>query len=377
MLTRKELYNIPGWRTKRHLVVFESDDWGSVRTPSKEVYDELIRRGIRMDRDSYCKYDNLATKEDLANLFEVLSSVKDKNGNPAIFTANAVVANPVFDKIKESDFSAYFYEPFTDTLKRDALHGDAFEMWRQGMDAGLFHPQCHGREHLNVKKWLGVLRQGESVTRTAFDLGTFGLTANVDASIKEYYMGAFNSGLDEDIESYNEILTDGLDMFEEIFGFRSKSFIATTYEWSPKIEPCLFKNGVRYIQGTIAQKIPLDDDTTVKIVRRGFLGTKTKSGLIRLFRNCFFEPSTKPDFDFVDDCLNRIRIAFKWGKAANICSHRVNYIGSIHKENTDRNLPELKRLLKEIVKRWPDVEFVTSDQLGEIIEKSGRKLWRI
>ena len=377
MLTRKELYNIPGWRTKRHLVVFESDDWGSVRTPSKEVYDELIRRGIRMDRDSYCKYDNLATKEDLANLFEVLSSVKDKNGNPAIFTANAVVANPVFDKIKESDFSAYFYEPFTDTLKRDALHGDAFEMWRQGMDAGLFHPQCHGREHLNVKKWLGVLRQGESVTKTAFDLGTFGLTANVDASIKEYYMGAFNSGLDEDIESYNEILTDGLDMFEEIFGFRSKSFIATTYEWSPKIEPCLFKNGVRYIQGTIAQKIPLDDDTTVKIVRRGFQGTKTKSGLIRLFRNCFFEPSTKPDFDFVDDCLNRIRIAFKWGKAANICSHRVNYIGSIHKENTDRNLPELKRLLKEIVKRWPDVEFVTSDQLGDIIENSGQKLWRI
>lgn len=377
MLTRNELYNMLGWRTKRHLVVFESDDWGSVRTPSKEVYDELIRRGIRMDRDSYCKYDNLATKEDLANLFEVLSSVKDKNGNPAIFTANAVVANPVFDKIKESDFSAYFYEPFTDTLKRDALHGDAFEMWRQGMNAGLFHPQCHGREHLNVKKWLGVLRQGESVTRTAFDLGTFGLTANVDASIKEYYMGAFNSGLDEDIESYNEILTDGLDMFEEIFGFRSKSFIATTYEWSPKIEPCLFKNGVRYIQGTIAQKIPLDDDTTVKIVRRGFQGTKTKSGLIRLFRNCFFEPSTKPDFDFVDDCLNRIRIAFKWGKAANICSHRVNYIGSIHKENTDRNLPELKRLLKEIVKRWPDVEFVTSDQLGEIIEKSGRKLWRI
>ena len=377
MLTRNELYNMLGWRTKRHLVVFESDDWGSVRTPSKEVYDELIRRGIRMDRDSYCKYDNLATKEDLANLFEVLSSVKDKNGNPAIFTANAVVANPVFDKIKESDFSAYFYEPFTDTLKRDALHGDAFEMWRQGMNAGLFHPQCHGREHLNVKKWLGVLRQGESVTRTAFDLGTFGLTANVDASIKEYYMGAFNSGLDEDIESYNEILTDGLDMFEEIFGFRSKSFIATTYEWSPKIEPCLFKNGVRYIQGTIAQKIPLDDDTTVKIVRRGFQGTKTKSGLIRLFRNCFFEPSTKPDFDFVDDCLNRVRIAFKWGKAANICSHRVNYIGSIHKENTDRNLPELKRLLKEIVKRWPDVEFVTSDQLGEIIEKSGRKLWRI
>lgn len=377
MLTRKELYNIPGWHTKRHLVVIESDDWGSVRTPSKEVYDELLRKGIRMDKDPYCKYDNLATKEDLANLFEVLSSVKDMNGNPAVFTANAVVANPVFDKIRESDFSTYFYEPFTVTLKRDAEHSDAFEMWMQGMNSGLFHPQFHGREHLNVKKWLGVLRDGESVTRDAFDLGTFGLTANVDASIKEYYMGAFNSGLDEDVKSYNEILTEGLDMFEKIFGYRSKSFIATTYEWSPKIEPCLVSNGVLYLQGAVAQKIPLDDDTTVKIVKRGFQGTKTKSGMIRLMRNCFFEPSTKPGFDFVDDCLNRIRIAFKWGKAANICSHRVNYIGSIHSENTDRNLPELQRLLKEIVKRWPDVEFVTSDQLGDIIEKSGQKLWKL
>ena len=44
MLTRKELYNIPGWHTRRHLVVIESDDWGSIRTPSKAVYNEFLRR---------------------------------------------------------------------------------------------------------------------------------------------------------------------------------------------------------------------------------------------------------------------------------------------------------------------------------------------
>ena len=32
------LLNIPGWRTKRHIVVIESDDWGSIRMPSKDVY---------------------------------------------------------------------------------------------------------------------------------------------------------------------------------------------------------------------------------------------------------------------------------------------------------------------------------------------------
>ena len=376
--TRKELYNMFGWRTKRHLVVIESDDWGTIRMPSREVYDEFMRRGIRVDRDPYCRYDGLATKHDLENLFEVLHSVKDKNGNPAVITANTLSANPVFNKIRESNFTQYYFESFTETLKRDVAHEDAWEMWQQGMVEGVFHPQSHGREHLYVKKWLRALQNGDPVTRAAFDLGTWGLTAQVDASIKEYYMGAFNSSKDADIRQFEKIIDDALRMFCDIFGFDSKSFIATTYEWSPKIEPFLALKGVRYLQGRFQQTIPLDDDVTKKISYRGFQGTKTKAGLIRLFRNCFWEPATTVEhFNWYNDCLKRIEIAFKWGKAANICAHRVNFIGSIDSKNTDRTLPEFKRLLQEIVNRWPDVEFVTSDQLGKIIENSNQHLWRI
>lgn len=366
-----------GWRTKRHLVVIESDDWGTIRMPSREVYDEFLHRGIRVDRDPYCRYDNLATKHDLENLFEVLHSIKDKNGHPAVITANTLSVNPVFDKIRESGFTQYYFEPFTETLKHDAAHADAFEMWKQGMTEGVFHPQSHGREHLYVKKWLRTLRNGEPVTRTAFDLGTWGLTAHVNPSIKEYYMGAFNSSAGADIREFETIIDDALRLFKDIFGYESKSFIATTYEWNPKIEPRLIQHGVKYIQGTFQQKVPIEDDNGVKVMYRGFQGTRTEAGLIRLLRNCFFEPSTKENYDWVGDCLKRIEMAFKHGKAANICTHRVNFIGSIESANTDRNLPEFKRLLQEIMKRWPDVEFVTSDQLGEIIENSNQHLWKI
>ena len=377
MLTHKELHNMFGWRTKRHLVVIESDDWGSIRMPSRRVYDEFMQKGIRVDKDPYCRYDGLATKHDLENLFEVLSSVRDKNGNFAVVTANTCVANPLFDKIFESNFEKYYYEPFTETLKRLDTHAGVFETWQEGMRTKILFPQSHGREHLNVKKWLRILQQGDKITRIAFDLGTWGLTNHVDSSINGYYMGAFNSGLDEDICNYEKIIIEGLALFETIFGYKSRSFIATTYEWSPKIESCLVKNGVKYIQGEFVQKIPLDDDTTVKYVRRGFQGTKTKAGLIRLFRNCFFEPSVKQNFDWISDCLKRIEIAFKWGKAANICTHRLNFIGSIDSANTDRNLPMFSDLLKKIVKCWPDVEFVSSSQLGEIIEHSKQHLWTI
>lgn len=360
------LLNIPGWHTKRHIVVIESDDWGSIRMPSKKVYDELIKQGVRVDRDPYCRYDGLATAEDLSALFDVLQSVKDVNGHPAIVTANAVTANPVFDKIKESNFKEYYFEPFTETLNRSAKHVGAWEMWLQGMQAGVFHPQLHGREHLNVKKWLRTLQAGDEVTRLAFDLGTFGLTSAVDARIKKNYMGAFNSGLDEDLSEYETIIMEGQQLFKQLFGYKSDSFIATTYTWNPKIEPILARNGVKYLQGMVHQHVPQDDDTTFTWKKDNFTGRKSPAGLTYITRNCYFEPSQ--DSEGLDECLNRIRLAFRWHKPAIISMHRLNVIGSLVESNRTKNLSDLKTLLQTVIQRWPDVEFMSSDQLGKIIE---------
>lgn len=364
------LLNIPGWHTNRKIVVIESDDWGSVRMPSREVYEEFLRQDVRVDNDPYCRYDGLARKEDLTNLFDVLDSVRDKNGHPAVLTADSVVANPDFERIKNSGFDKYYYEPFTETLNKSPRHDGAFDMWREGIEKEVFHPQFHGREHLNVKKWMKTLREGHRSTRMAFDLGSFGLTAAVDPTLKNNYMGAFNSGLEEDILNYKCIIREGLELFEKIFDYRSESFIATTYTWNPKIEPFLKDYGVKYLQGLITQKIPHGDDCSIEFRKRNFQGKRSNVGLIYLMRNVFFEPSQSNVSDTVGECMTRINQAFRWGKAAVICAHRLNFIGSIDKSNTDRNLPMFKELLRRIVKQWPDVEFMSSDQLGNLIEKS-------
>lgn len=362
------LLNIPGWHTNRKIVVIESDDWGSVRMPSHEVYEEFLRRGVRVDKDPYCRYDCLATADDLSALFDVLISVKDKNGRHAVITADTVVANPVFEKIKESGFREYFYEPFTETLKRSPQHEGAFELWKQGMDAGIFHPQLHGREHLNVKKWLRTLQSGEEVTRLAFDLGTFGLTSAVDARIKNNYMGAFNSGLEEDIKEYDTIITEGQQLFEQLFGYKSESFIATTYTWNPKIEDSLKRNGVKYLQGMVHQHVPLDDDMTFAYKKDNFTGRKSVSGLIYLSRNVFFEPAHHKDEDISNNVLDRVKCAFRWHKPAIISVHRINFISSIDYSNGNNTLIQFKKILNTIVAKYPDVEFMTTDQLGQLIE---------
>lgn len=363
------LLNIPGWHTKRKLVVIESDDWGAIRMPSKEAYNQFLKEGIRVDNDPYCRYDSLANKEDLEALFDVLTSVKDKNGNYVVFTADAVVANPDFKKIREADFCEYFYEPITVTMANSPAHEHVFDLWKEGIKEGIFHPQFHGREHLNVTKWLAVLREGKDfVTKRAFELGTFGLTSKVASSIQGNYMGAFDSAEEDDIKRYDNIIKEGLDLFNKLFGYRSESFIATTYTWSPLIEPSLKLNGVKYIQGLVSQRIPFDSGTKFYYKKNNYQGKKNNLGQIYLMRNCFFEPSHFRDkFDVVDECLSRINIAFRWGKAAVISSHRLNFIGNIDIQNRDRNLILFQKLLNEIVKKWPDVEFISSDELGKNI----------
>ena len=38
---KRNLLNFRGWTTKRKIVVIESDDWGSIRMPSKNIFKKL------------------------------------------------------------------------------------------------------------------------------------------------------------------------------------------------------------------------------------------------------------------------------------------------------------------------------------------------
>ena len=53
-------------------------------------------------------------------------------------------------------------------------------------------------------------------------------------------------------------------------------------------------------------------------------------------------------------------------KPAVVDTHRVNYIGSIVENNRRENLMLLDQLLTQIKRRWPDVQFMSSDQLAQL-----------
>ena len=363
----KNLSNLPGWRTKRNLVVFESDDWGSIRMPSIEVFDNLLKAGIDLLSDEgyrYNKYDSLATAEDLASLFEVLSSVKDRTDRPAVLTPVSLVANPDFAKILQSDFSQYFYEPFTETLNRYPGCENSFTLWKEGINKRLFMPQFHGREHLNVKVWMRALNMRHELTMKAFNNQVWGISTASDPAVKVEFQAAFDFIEPDDLKYHEDVIISGLNLFERLFGYRACFFVPPNGPFSSTLEPICSREGIKYLSTSKIQIEPLGRGRTVK--RFHWSGQKNKTGLIYLTRNCFFEP-VQHGRDWVDSCLYDISTAFRWHKPAVVSSHRVNYIGALYKHNRENGLTQLGVLLKRIMKAWPGTEFVTSAELGEII----------
>jgi len=364
------LLNIPGWRTNRRIVVIESDDWGTIRMASKKSYDFFLKNRLPVDKCAYNTNDALECNEDLEQLFEALSSVSDLNNNPAVITANNIVANPDFEKIKASDFQGYFFEPFTETLKRYPEHDNVADLYKTGIENKLFMPQFHGREHVNIARWLKSLQEGEKPTHLAFEQSMFSVHTQGKTGGANEFMDALDVDSLEELNDKKGEIAEGLELFKTIWGFASKSFIAPCYTWSSFLEPVLSRNGIKYIQGIVIQSDPTMAEGFHYKKKYHYQGQQNKEGQHYLIRNAFFEPSTNPTFDWVGDCLHRIEIAFRWHKPAIISAHRVNFVGFLNPQNRSENLMLLRKLLKKIKQRWPDVEFLSSDQLGDLIEKN-------
>lgn len=368
---RQNVVNIPGWQTNKKILVIESDDWGSVSMPSIEVYNELLAEGVPVDKSFFSRFDCLESEKDLNELFNVLSSFKDHRGNHPSITACAVVANPDFKKIKESGMKEYIYEPFTETYKRYPNHTNSFEIWKSGMDAHLLWPQFHGREHLNPIEWLKCINTGNEQEILAFDKMTLlALTKPIVSKRKLGYMAAFDYETLDEMESFELVINEGQDLFERLFGFKSTSFIAPTSIRSDKLDPILKSNGIQYLQSGM-QTLPYYEGYKRK---QRYWGESNMYSQVYWRRNGKFEPSSNWHFDWIDKTMADISYAYRWGKPAVISSHRVNYIGEIVPQNRDNTLKLLKKLIEKVIEKYPDIIFLSSDQLGEEITRSRIKL---
>lgn len=351
---------------QRKLLVFESDDWGSLRIPNKNAFESLVSQGLIKPNDPFSKYDALENTEDLNALFSVLKKFTDSKGNHPIITANMVMANPDFEKIKASDFKEYYWEHFSKTYER--FYNGTFSALQKGIECKLFYPQFHAREHLNVPLWMDLLQNGDECFLKAFDLGCFAIPYKSKKNRRDNLMASYDYNSEADFQFIKKSITEGLAIFELVFGHKSETTIAPCYVWDEAIENTFRQEGLTVFQGSRFQNIPKKESSDFKTIFH-FNGQKKNESLY-LSRNALFEPSIYENIDWVSKCLESISIAFAWGKPVVIGAHRINFIGSLVEENRTENLKKLELLLTNITKKWPDVEFVSSAQLANLYKNN-------
>lgn len=366
--TIRHLLNLFGWTTKRKLIIFESDDWGSIRMSSKINRDKLSKLGFNINLNDFNWLDALEGNDDLSNLLEVLSNHKDKTNRCPVFTAVSLVGNPDFEKIRESKFNDYYWESISKTLSKYPKHDKVIELYKEGINNRLFVPVFHGREHLNAQRWLRKLNENNKSVQTMFDYRVTGFSHGMNHEFLGSFQAAFDLDTPGDLPFMKNVIVEGIEEFENLWGFNPKYFVPTNGPFNKSLEAVLKEKGVEYLLAERRQKEPLGDDKYNNNIH--YLGMKNRLGQTYLTRNSFFEPSLKNQgfhISPIERCLKDISTAFLYGKPATICTHRINYVGFIEEKNRTENLKLLNDLLKRIIARWPEVEFITSVELGEII----------
>lgn len=358
-----------GFHTPRKIIVFLSDDWCGVRVRSFEARQNLIKAGIDMDGNRFDRFDTLESNNDLEALFEILLAHKDHKGNHPVITAVANVANPDFEKIKNSNYTQYFYEPFTETLKRYPNHDKVFEHYKKGIELNIFKPELHGREHLQVNWWLENLIAGNKIVQLAFENEFWHLGSKYLSNPLHRSLGAaYDIASIDDIDTQKEIVADGARFFEDLFGYRSILFIPPAQHYHQNLEPAMAEAGFGLVDVPRYRKMPLGNGEFKSKLH--FMGQKSRFGLRYLTRNVVFEPNMNKDDDGVESCLKRIDTAFKYRQPAIISNHRAAFVGGLSIDNRHKGIKALDRLLKEIKKRWPESEFLHVSSLFDVMQNT-------
>ena len=358
------LKNIPGPTVNKKIVVIEADDYGGIRIPSVEAYQKMKIAGVDIDASRYNLLDSLENSADLEALFETLQTVKDKNGHAAVFSPFVNVANPDFEKIKAANYQQYFYEPFTSTYKKYGRESNLMTVWQQGISAGLFTPEFHGREHLSVQPWMNELQKGNQQVRTALEYGF--VAVNNISGIHQYAQELrpeFYFTSENQQPFLHQSILEGVQLFKQIFGYMPNAFTPSNSHFHRHFEKTVFEAGVKFL--CVGHNNPYSASNGELAFERFTFRQKIKSGKLNYYiRNCAFEPND-PAYRNTDITMMQVEAAFRCRTPAIISTHRVNFGGAINPQNRHKGLKELQVLLKAIVERWPDVAFMSNAEMLE------------
>jgi hypothetical protein len=341
-----------------HVVVFDSDDWGCQRVRSEKQRAFLESDPNFHPRDIFENGDSLETKQDFESLSHVLKAFSDSSGRHPNFTLNYVLNNLVFseDQNASETFDSFRFESVEQTYLRCGVpllwKKDDGEKWDS-----VFSFSLHAFAHLNQTRFREDVIQKKNGAELFYRNG---IVASEDPHNIFCYMDELGGG-EEGLSNEKSSLEKSAQQFKELFGFSSICYAPSCGVISPSLLSAFAPLGFRFLKISDSFYRSFDGH---KFHKHSFHIGETigKSSCRFLIRNCNFEPIFSKK-EAVAMCLRDIEFAFRANKPAVISTHRMNYVEGFTPRNAQEHLKMLSELLAAILKRYPDVKFMSTDEM--------------
>jgi hypothetical protein len=341
LLKTKISFHLRKQVTKKY-VIFESDDWGLERAKDDNALQTIIDKYSK-NKISRWTTDAIESVEDLEMLFQLFDTFKNKFEHNPVLTANFITHN-----IDYSSQDVLQFKPISEGYN----FGDnnLFAKYKEGVEKNYFIPQLHGFSHYNTK----VLEKDfhSKNFQEDFTIGFPMAKSTIKGSLQLYRGECFDPNFEITIKTATNV-------FKDVFGYYSKTFIPPNYLYDDKQNSILYANHIEQLQSSAH-----------------FLTQKGKNTIHPYFRknnNLLYSVrggrlDTHPDYNFLaEQCIKEIEAMFSYKTPAIIDVHRVNFSGKYFPETRQKTIEEMHKVLLYLYKNHPDVIFISSDALEGIL----------
>lgn len=357
----EKLLNLISWKSNKKILVFLADDYGAELNNYKHFAGLSLRTEIDGE-NRFSKFDGIALRDDLTALFDVLKKHQNTNGKSAVFTAVSSMANVDLEKFKST--SEYAITPIKDYL--NSVESGLFKIWEEGMQANVFVPELHGREHLNASRFLRLIESNAELADFFNIYRSFPVLKPVEG-IRDY-LKAYDFDAQSELVEQEKIIVHSISIFENSFGRKPSLFVAPGLISHKSLNQVLVANGVLAIDKARKSREPKGQGkygTSFNYTGKTLVNGKLKV----LSRNIMFEPNATKSTDWAAKAAKQVDQCFASNVPAIVSTHRVNYVGAIDENNRKEGLSALDSFLSHVVKNHPDVEFMSASELIQEMHK--------
>ena len=312
------------------VLIIESDDWGAGMAGQAGV---------------------------LRDIAEILLGFSDRDARRPVMTLGMILATADGEKTLSSG-------SYQRQMISSHTHGSLLEAVKKGVEDGVFAVQLHGMEHFWPAALLAASKQDAAVKTWLTHSPEF-QTEDLPSPLQSRWVDASELPARRlSMTVVKQAVEEEVAAFEAVFGAAPVVVVPPTFVWNKDVENAWARAGVRVIVTPGCRYETRDQEgLPVKMGGTIYNGQSGDNGIVYLVRDVYFEPSFGHT---ARQALAALSVKTGAGRPALFETHRFNFLGT--EEEKIFALDELEGLLRISLAEYPDLAFLSSEDLATILK---------